>query len=190
MKKSKLIDFNEFRLFSPEILYTYRIYPRIDSFNYLKHSFYIYCYLDPSKCYLDDEKILEVDTSFKKFYFAYEPFYVGKGVNRVGYRFNHHINEFLANRPDSNIAKRQKFKEIEQKMRRRELPITTWQEYKRDFIILMINFDNEKDLLQCEFELIHNIGSIYHKNENEKGSLVNQILKYETDRFRRKQEDF
>jgi len=189
MQKKKFIDFNQFNIIAPEILYTYKVYPRIDSFSYLKHSFYIYCYLDPGVCYLDNKKILQVETSFKTFYFGYEPFYIGKGVNRVGYRFNHHVNEYIAKRPDSNVLKHKKLEEIEKNFNKKDYPISSWQEYKKNFIILLINFDNEKDLLRCEFELINNIGTVYHQG-NEKGPLVNQILKYKTDRYRFKKEDF
>jgi len=115
-------------------------------------------------------------------YFAYEPIYVGKGVNKGGYRMNQHISQFL-NKKDHNYIKRKKFEEIEKKMKENGM---TWNDYKNNYIIIYKTFNNEEELLENELELINKIGTQWTKT----GPLVNKITKYQQEKFKRRQNEF
>jgi len=175
-KKPKLIDF--------ELFYSYKAFPREFRFNYLKHRYFLYVYLDPFKCYLDNKELGYIENP--DYFFGYEPFYIGKGTNGHGYRMNQHISIFQKNQ-ETNIIKRKKFEEIETKMKSNKYPDKpkNWTEYKNNYIIILNTFNSEKELQDAEIILINKIGTIYQQN----GPLVNKITNYEIQKYKRRFED-
>jgi hypothetical protein len=182
----RFINKNQFKKFDPVLFYSYKMYPRLVEYSYHSTQYYIYFYLDPFICYLDDEKLgyiqLNNPSNVDTLYFAYEPIYVGKGVNKGGYRMNQHVSQFL-NKKDHNYIKRKKFEEIEKKMKENGM---TWNDYKNNYIIIYKTFDNEEELLENELELINKIGIQWTKT----GPLVNKITKYQQEKFKRRQNEF
>jgi len=153
------------------LLKLYKIYPKIDDFNYLKYQFYIYIYLDPFKP-LQKPYVFGID---QKYCSAYELLYVGKASRGAGYRHNQHINNFLIGK-EHNHLKVEAFKEIERKMKEAKLKNTPgvphdWKEYQLNWIVVHKNFSDPKSLLKYEVALIQSIGTRYTK----KGPLVNKI---------------
>lgn len=152
-----------------------KVYPKENYHNYNIHSFYIYCYLDPFNLKFTKYNIFGEDI-----YFAYEPIYIGKATTFHGYRHNQHIMEFL-NGKDSeekntnyNHIKKDKFKELEKKLKENKNPAlpSNWEEYKKYWIIILKQYNNQMDLINAEKEFIKNIGVRYKQT----GPLVNAIL--------------
>ena len=74
-------------------LQLYKIFPKIDDFNYMKYQFYIYIYVNPFKPL---NKPLKIQTlTNKEHCLAYEPLYVGKASRGFGYRHNNILVLFL-----------------------------------------------------------------------------------------------
>lgn len=155
------------------LLKLYKIYPKIDNFNYNRYQFYIYIYLDPFKKLEKAFNIIAPDG--KKYCSAYEPIYVGKASRGAGYRHNQHIQSFLKNQ-EHNILKVEKFQEIERNMKKAEknnsigVPYN-WKEYQLNWIVIHKAFSDAKELLKYEVGLIQSIGTKYRR----KGPLVNKI---------------
>lgn len=181
-QKFKKLKLNQFHNFDPVLFYSYKMYPRNLEYDYNKTRFYLYFYLDPFKCYLDDEELRYINLSFDKIYFAYEPFYVGKGTNRVGYRMNQHINDFLKNKDKGNRLKNKRFEEMQTKLKENG---QTLLDYKKNYIIIYKTFKDEKELIEAEMEVINTIGNLWDRT----GPLTNKITKYEQEKFNRRQKD-
>jgi len=155
-----------------------KVRPRVNHFDYKNHPFFVYVYLNPFK---------EVNAKYKLpgqyIEFAYEPIYIGKGSNGAGYRHNQHIAEYLKNGQESqgrnvihNETKRLAFKHLEQNMKKYghtnvKYP-RNWQEYQKDWVIILKVFDSNFDSARFEKNAIKNIGTI-RKNT---GPLVNALL--------------
>jgi len=164
----KRMDYNVLKL--------YKFYPKIENFTYLRYQFYIYVYLDPFT-ELKKPKGIKVHTSKKdyEFMYIYEPFYVGKASTGMGYRHHQHIQKYQIGQ-EGNKLKVEKFKELERNFERARkenlyhLP-QNWDEYKQNWIAIVQDFSNSKDLLEFEVSLIKKIGTKY----KHQGPLVNKI---------------
>jgi len=187
-RSTEFIDINSFskyHSFPVSQLLIYKAYPRINVFNYKKHEFYIYCYIDPFESYYENNELLKVNRENETpLFFAYEPFYIGKASSMTGYRMNQHINNFM--KPDSNAdskLKTEKFKKIQEQFSKK-IPGTphNWKEYKDTCILVLEDFESEEALLKREMELINSIGTIGSK----KGPLVNKIQSYKQEIFKNK----
>jgi hypothetical protein len=183
-------SFNEIKRLYPNVpditlFYSYKVYPREISFNYMKHRYYIYIYLNPFKEYINDNKLGFINDPL--IFFGYEPIYVGKGVNGVGYRFNQHISTYLAGK-EKNLIKREKFKEIENLMKK-NIPgkPKNWNDYKQNYIIIYRTFKNEKELSIYEMALINKIGTLY--TPQNPGPLTNKITNFEMQKIKERIED-
>jgi len=155
------------------LLKLYKIYPKIDNFNYNRYQFYIYIYLDPFKKLNKAFDIKAPDG--KPYCSAYEPIYVGKASRGAGYRHNQHIQSYLKNK-EHNVLKVEKFKEIEKNMERakknNDIGVPhDWKEYQLNWIVIHQVFNDAKELLDYEVGLIQSIGTKYRR----KGPLVNKI---------------
>jgi len=167
---------------SNDLIKNYKVYPRIQNFNYLAHRQFLYVYLDPFNCYVDHDKIgvVNLDGRFKKYYFAYEPFYIGKGTG-TGYRHNQHIAYFLKNTSVENKETVQKFKEIQKKfndvMNSKIYGPGNWNEYQANFVLILDVLERDEDpvnLLRKEMSFVNAIGTIKEGT----GPLTNQITSY------------
>ena len=181
----KIQDFQNQTSLDPVVLYSYKVFPRMQSMSYMRDQFYIYCYLDPTINYIDNNKLFVVTTDIKTFYFAYEPFYIGKASTRNGYRLNQHLNDFIKGRKGSNPEKIKKFQKIDKNLRKLNM---TWGDYKNNYIIPLISFNDEKTLANFEIELIHTIGTVYESSN--KGPLINKITDYNYKRKFNKKDEF
>jgi hypothetical protein len=156
----------------PNVLKLYKMYPKIDDFNYLRYQFYIYVYLNPFKEYKKPELIN------KEYITKYELLYVGKASNGGGYRHNQHINKFISNQ-EHNPLKVKAFKELEEGFRKAKqqgsfsLP-HDWKEYQNNWIVLLKDFNTSKELMKFEMELINSVGTLYTK-KGKQNTLVNKI---------------
>jgi len=155
------------------LLKLYKIYPKVDNFNYMRYQFYIYIYLDPFEKL---SKAFDIKApNGKKYCSAYTPIYVGKASRGAGYRHNQHVQTYLKNN-EHNILKVEKFRQIEKNMEYAKknnligVP-HNWKEYQLNWIIIHESFDDGKKLLDYEVGLIQSIGTKYRK----KGPLVNKI---------------
>jgi len=159
-----------------------KVKPRVPYFDYKKHHMYVYVYLNPF-----EEKYQKYNIQGNIIEFAYTPIYIGKGTsntpNNSGYRLNAHIAEYLKNGQETdgyrtihNETKRLKFKELENNMRKYghgnvDLP-KNWEEYKKQWIIVLKVFNNQAQLQRGEADLIKGIGTIRKGT----GPLVNALL--------------
>lgn len=166
------------------LFYSYKVYPRELKFDYLKHRYYIYIYLNPFKSYIDNNELGYIEDP--QLFFGYEPIYVGKGVSGHGYRFNQHISKFLKGQ-ETNQKKKEKFKEIEKLMQSRNDGPKNWNDYKQNYIVIYKTFPNEKELLFYEMTLINKIGTLY-STENP-GPLTNKITNFEMKKIKKRIED-
>lgn len=157
-------------------LQLYKVFPKIDDFNYMKYQFYIYVYINPFKPLNTPLKI--VTKKNQEHCFAFEPLYVGKASRGFGYRHNQHISTFLKG-SENNPLKVKAFKELETKMTAAKklnagsMP-HDWKEYQMNWVTILAEFQNKEDLLEYEVHLINQLGTQYTK----KGSintLVNKI---------------
>lgn len=158
------------------LLKLYKIYPKIEDFNYLKYQYYIYIYLNPFKEYKKPKLIkFKVDNKDYEYITMYEPFYIGKASNGGGYRHNQHIQKFKSEQ-EGNKLKTDYFKELElnfEKAQKKGIFYQphNWKEFQRDWICILKDFNNPKDLIKFEMSIIKSLGTIYNK----KGPLVNKI---------------
>jgi hypothetical protein len=153
-----------------------KVFPRENYHNNQKHNFYIYCYLNPFITV--NKKIIIMGETYN---FGYEPIYIGKASTNHGYRHNQHIAEFLhgkdSEEPSSNIGndiKRQTFFFIDKQLKENNDPNlpSNWEEYQKQWIIILKSFDTAEQLIHAEKEFIKNIGTIAKQT----GPLTNAIL--------------
>lgn len=158
-----------------------KVIPRDNYHDISVHKYYIYCYLDPFRSGEYHFKIMG-----KPFTFGYEPVYVGKASSAHGYRHNQHIAEFLkgfdSEEPSSpsgitmsyNITKYNTFTEIDKQMKVNTNPNlpSNWEEYQKNWIIILEHYDDANELIQAEKEFIRTIGVQYKHT----GPLTNAIL--------------
>ena len=143
-----------------------KVSPRVVRFDYRKHKYAVYMYLDPFhsgnyeykfKCC---GKIQNVKT-------GYLPVYVGKLENSLQYRMNQHVNNFIKDFQDTqNQYKRKFFQELEKQIEDNKqsgnpdnLMPRNLDEYKKHWVVIIKTFDNPKDLREYERELIKAIGT-------------------------------
>jgi len=153
------------------LLKTYKVYPRKLSFNYMTDRFFVYVYIDP---FQPLKKPMAVKVQNKKYCFAFNPIYVGKGTGG-GYRQNQHIADFLNNK-NHNPKKRELFQKIQEGMAdavakdAHQMP-WNWKEYQNNYIIILETFNTAVDLLNFEVALINQLGTVFDKT----GPLGNKI---------------
>jgi len=159
-----------------DTLQLYKIFPKIDDFNYMKYQFYIYIYINPFKPL---QKPVTISTlKNKEHCLAFEPLYVGKASRGFGYRHNQHISSFIKG-SENNILKVKAFKELENKMKLSKSLNTSsmphdWKEYQMNWVTIIEEFDNKDDLLKYEVDLIKQLGTQYTKT-GKLNTLVNKI---------------
>lgn len=152
-----------------------KVIPKENYHDLRVHNFYIYCYLNPFKTAALHFKIMGKDYTF-----GYEPIYIGKASTKHGYRHNQHIAEFLAGKDtdepvnSSNEIKKKVFEEIEWMMKENTNPNlpSNWDEYQKNWVIILTHFDSAEKLIFAEKEFIKTIGVKY----KETGPLTNAIL--------------
>jgi len=186
-KYSKVKSKFQNKLNVPELFMfnSYKMYPRELKYDYLKHRYYIYIYLDPFNSYLDHDMLGYIDKP--DILFGFEPWYVGKGTTGHGYRLNQHIKKYLS-KQETNKLKLEKFKEIEKKMQSNKYPDKpkNWKEYQDNWIMVYHNFSTERELMDMEQLIINKIGTKY----NNKGTLVNKITNYNQEAIKRIEDEF
>jgi len=162
------------------LFHSYKMYPKEFNYDYKKHRYYIYIYLDPFTSYLEHNQLGYIEKP--EIFFGFEPFYVGKGTSGHGYRLNQHIQHFIKNK-EKNEFKRYKMNEIQQKMFSNKYPDKpkNWKEFQDHFVMVYKAFDNEQDLMNTEKLLINKIGTI----KNMDGPLVNKITNYDQKAIKR-----
>jgi hypothetical protein len=153
-----------------------KVYPRENYHDIQQHNFYIYCYLNPFVT-VDKKIIIEGEV----FHFAYEPVYIGKASTRHGYRHNQHIAEFLhgvdSQEPGNiigNDIKKQTFFFIDKQLKENNDPNlpSSWEEYQKQWIIILKKYDTPEKLIAAEKEFIKSIGTIGKHT----GPLTNAML--------------
>lgn len=154
-----------------------KVRPRINHFDYKKYPFYTYVYLNPFK-----EVQLKYKLPGQYLEFAYEPFYIGK-ASGAGFRHNQHIAEYLKTGKETknhkiihDPMKREYFQQLEKDMKQYgstnvKYP-RNWEEYQRDWIIIIKALNNPDALSRFESSTIKIIGTIKRGN----GPLVNILL--------------
>jgi hypothetical protein len=153
------------------LLKTYKVYPRKLEFNYRKDQFFIYVYLNPFK---EFKRPKSYKIGKKEFCFAYEPIYIGKGTG-AGYRQHQHLTTFLKGR-EHNRFKKAELEKISKNMadaaaKQEHTKPWNWKEYQEGYVIVLETFENPKQLLKFEMELINKIGTQFDKT----GTLANKI---------------
>jgi hypothetical protein len=153
------------------LLKTYKVYPRKIDFNYRKDKFFIYIYLNPFK---ELSKAESYRVQGKQFCFAYEPIYLGKGTG-AGYRQHQHITSFISGK-EKNKYKLEILTSIKDAMAnaaavRDHTKPWNWKEYQKGYVIVLETFQDPKQLLKFEMELINSIGIQHDKS----GPLSNKI---------------
>jgi hypothetical protein len=157
-------------------LQLYKVFPKIDDFNYMKYQFYIYVYLNPFKPLSKPFKF--ITKKGQEHCLAFEPLYIGKASRGFGYRHNQHITAFK-NGKEQNLLKIEAFKELEKRMELSKSMNATdmphdWKEYQLNWVNIIAEFDNAQDLLEYEVDLIKQIGTRYSKT-GKLNTLVNKI---------------
>lgn len=154
-----------------------KVTPRENHFDHHNYHFYIYVYLNPFA-----PATLKYNVHSVEYKFAYEPIYIGKATNK-GYRHNQHIAEYLkagseesGNIKIHNELKKQTFKALEYNMlhhssQGNHLP-RSWEEYQRDWVIILKGYDDQQSLELGEADFIRSIGTVRKGT----GILVNAIL--------------
>jgi len=154
-----------------------KVKPRINYFDYNKYHYYIYVYLDPF-----EQKYSSYKVQGQLIEFAFRPVYIGKATNQ-GFRHNQHIAEYLKNGQESNghqvihnQLKKEYFQLIERNMKllghtNVMLP-RNWEEYQRDWVIILKALPDSNSLAVYEKRLISTIGTIRKGT----GPLVNALL--------------
>lgn len=154
------------------LLKTYKMFPRLHEFSYMRDKYFIYVYLNPFKEYRTSLKFKVQGIQFCS---AFEPIYVGKGTNGNGYRHNQHISAFLNNK-ENNRIKVKIFKEIENEMKKaKELKLVNkpwdWQEYQKGWVFVVRSLNSQEELKRFEMQMINTIGTRWDAT----GPLVNKI---------------
>lgn len=154
------------------LLKTYKVYPKLHEFQYLRENFFIYIYMNPFREY---DRPYNIKVQGLDFCMAYEPLYVGKGSNGNGYRQNQHIQAFLSDK-EQNSIKTKWFKYLDEQMKKAQAmgdhtKPWNWKEYQKDWINVVRTFPTAQDLLKFEVEMIQKIGTKWDGT----GPLVNKI---------------
>jgi hypothetical protein len=153
------------------LLKTYKVFPRVQQFNYLKDLFFLYVYMDP---FQELKKPLAINIDNQDYCFAYTPFYIGKGTG-AGYRHHQHLAAFK-NNTENNKFKVAAFNELSSKMataaakQEHDKPWTI-KEYQGSYIVIIKTFEDPKQLLKFEMQMINKIGTLWDKT----GPLTNRI---------------
>ncbi len=152
------------------LLKTYKVFPRIQTFNYTKDLFFLYAYLDPFQ-ELQKPLVVKIDTDYC---FAYQPFYIGKGTG-AGYRHNQHLSAFK-NQRENNKFKVDTFTKLSTNMAdaaAKQVHDKPWnfKEFQSGYIVIIKTFEDPKQLLKFEMEMINKIGTQWDKS----GPLTNRI---------------
>lgn len=154
-----------------------KVRPRINHYDHNKYPYYVYVYLDPF-----DERQYKFRMPGEYLEFAYTPIYIGKATG-AGFRHNQHIAEYVkdgreqdGSRIIHNQTKKEKFKKLEDDMKRYghtnvKLP-RNWEEYQRDWVIVIKALKNSDALSRYEATAIKNVGTVRRKT----GPLVNALL--------------
>lgn len=154
-----------------------KVRPRINHFDHKLYPYYVYVYLDPF-----DERQYKVKMPGEYLEFAYTPIYIGKATGS-GFRHNQHVAEYVKTdleqingRTIHNRTKLERFKKLEDDMKHYghtnvKYP-RNWEEYQRDWVIVIKAFDNSHALVRYEAEAIRRIGTL----RRETGPLINALL--------------
>ncbi len=155
------------------LLRSYKVYPSETNFKYQAHKFFIYVYLDPFVEYPEAMKA-KAGSPPKEYCFAYAPIYLGKGTG-AGYRHNQHLKAFQ-NKRERNVYKVQAFQKIQDQMA--EAAATqdhskpwTWKEYQQQYVVILETFQDPKELLKFEMQMINTFGTQWDNT----GTLANKI---------------
>jgi len=154
-----------------------KVNPRVHRFDYRKHHYAVYMYLDP---FHEGHYKYEFECCNKKqkLETAYLPVYVGKLERPLQYRMNHHLNRFVTDKEDSqNQYKHRFFEQLEQQIDNNKgsghpdtmMPKDMY-DYKNHWIVIVKTFDNKDDLAEYERNLIKAIGCQFDHS----GPLVNK----------------
>ena len=154
-----------------------KVKPRVFRFDYRKHKYAVYMYLDP---FHSGHYKYEFNCCGKKqkIETAYLPVYVGKLERPLQYRMNQHINNFNRNIDDTqNQYKKKFFQELERQIEQNKesgnpdpLMPRDLDEYKNNWIIIIKTFDDVNELREYERSLIKAIGTQFDGS----GPLVNK----------------
>lgn len=152
-----------------------KVTPRINHFDYKKYHFYLYVYLNPFRKWDKSYSILG-----ETVHFAFEPIYIGKATGD-GYRHNQHIAEYLKNGSEQladgqihNEVKKRAFAEVEKNMNHATDPHLprNWDEYQRDWVIILKGFQTAEELSNAENAFVKIIGN----KRRGTGPLTNALL--------------
>ena len=130
-----------------------KVKPRVFRYNYLKHKYAVYMYLDPfeSGHFKYEFKCCGVPQVVES---AYKPVYVGKLESPMQYRMNQHLNNFVRDFQESkNQYKRKFFDDLVLNIQRNRdsgAPDTLMpqdlDEYKKHWIIILKSFDSPQEV--------------------------------------------
>ncbi len=159
------------------LLKTYKIFPKLHEFSYMREKYFVYMYLNPFKEYNEPYSFKVLGTEFCT---MYEPLYIGKGTGGSGYRQNQHIKNFTSNK-EQNQIKIKWFKYIEDEMEKAKKAKLVnrpwnWNEYKKDWVQVIKTFDSAEDLLEFEIKMIREVGTRWDAT----GPLTNKIKNAKT----------
>lgn len=154
------------------LLKSYKFYPKLHEFSYMREKYFVYIYLNPFKEY---DRPYTFKVNGEEFCTMYEPIYVGKGTGGRGYRHNQHIKSFTSNK-EQNSIKVKWFKYIEDEMKKAKENNNinkpwNWDEYKKGWVIVAKTFNNATDLLKFEVTMIQELGTRWDAT----GPLTNKI---------------
>ncbi len=158
---------------SVNLLRSYKVYPSKVDFQYQSHKFFTYVYLDP---FQEFPSVFTVKAGQppKEFCFIYKPIYLGKGTG-AGYRQNQHLKAFQGKR-ENNPMKVKAFQSIQDGMAKAAATGDhskpwSWDEYKKGYIKILETFENPKELLKFEMQMINGLGTTWDNT----GCLSNKI---------------
>lgn len=142
-----------------------KVSPRIHRFDYRKHKYAVYMYLNPFHSG-DYEYKFHCCGKAQTLKSAYLPVYVGKLEHPLQFRMNQHLNNFKADRQDTqNQYKKQFFEELQRQMENNKgsgnpdtLMPYNLDDYKKFWVVIIKTFDDKNQLAEYERELIKIIG--------------------------------
>ncbi len=155
------------------LLKSYKVYPSKVDFQYQSYKFFTYVYLDPFQEF-PVAYTVKAGEPKKEYCFAYAPIYLGKGTG-AGYRHNQHLKAFQSGR-ENNPEKVKAFKKIQEGMANAaaigdHTKPWNWDEYKKGYIKVLEVFNDPKELLKFEMEMINGLGTKWDRT----GYLSNKI---------------
>jgi hypothetical protein len=142
-------------------------------FQYQSYKFFIYVYLDPFQEFPTAYKV-KAGNPLVEYCFAFAPIYLGKGTG-AGYRQNQHLKAFL-NKKENNPEKIKAFQKIQDGMADavaigdHTVP-WNWDEYKSGYIKILEVFQDPKELIDFEMQMIKGLGTQWDNT----GYLSNKI---------------